>query len=149
VDGEEKLSLLRSATILVLPSHFENMPNIILEAMAAEMAVVATAVGAVPEMLGHGEGGILVRPGDREALKKGLDRLLDSPMTVRNQGRRNRETVAREFTMEVVQKKLGDLYLKTAGWMVPDRGKGVAEVLVQEPGARDASSFASRPAERP
>ena len=149
VDGEEKLSLLRSGTILVLPSHFENMPNIVLEAMAAEMAIVATAVGAVPEMLGHGEGGFLVRPGDREALRKGLERLLSSPMTVHEQGRRNREVVARDFTMEVVQRKLRELYLRTAGWMAPERGKGMAEILVPGLGVRKELPFTSRRADRP
>src|SRR5262245_15106448 len=119
VDGQDKLALLRSCSILVLPSQFENMPNIVLEAMAAGMAVVSTDVGAVPEMLGHGEGGFLTSVGDPDSLREGLDHLLDSPSLVQAQGRRNREVVVRDYSMEVVQKRLGRLYLETAGWRVP------------------------------
>jgi len=116
VDTRGKHDLLLESAVLVLPSYFENMPNILLEAMAAGLGIVATDVGAIPEMLGYGEGGLLISPGDRPALASALDRLLGSPALVRNQGRRNRTVVARDYSMAVVQSRLEALYLEVAGW---------------------------------
>jgi glycosyltransferase involved in cell wall biosynthesis len=118
VDPPEKWDLLKASSILVLPSYFENMPNILLEGMAAGLGVVASDVGAIPEMLGYGEGGLLVPPGDRPALATALDRLLGSPSLVRAQGRRNLSAVARDYTMSIVQQQLEKLYLEVAGWTV-------------------------------
>jgi len=116
VEGEEKDALLRESTILVLPSYFESMPILILEAMAAGLSVVATRLGAIPEMLGEGRGGLLVSPGDRAGLQRALDELLSCPSLAGDQGRRNRVAVHREYTLERMQKTLEDLYREAAGW---------------------------------
>jgi glycosyltransferase involved in cell wall biosynthesis len=128
VEGDAKIALFRSSSILVLPSYFENMPNTVLEAMAAGMAVVATNLGAIPEMLGNGAGGILTEPGDRESLGRGLERLLEAPEMVERLGLRNRSAVAQEYTMEVVERKLEDLYREAADWtsLVRWEGSGAA-----------------------
>jgi glycosyltransferase involved in cell wall biosynthesis len=122
VDGEDKVALLRSSTILVLPSYFENMPNILLEAMAAGMGVVATGVGAIPEMLGHGKGGVLIDPGHPEALKKSLDLMLREPARALKQGRWNRDMVLRRYGMSAVERELRSVYLDAAGWLEPKTG---------------------------
>lgn len=142
VDPAGRCELLKASSILALPSYFENMPNVLLEAMAAGLGVVATDVGAIPEMLGHGEGGLLIRPGERPALASALDRLLGSPSLVRAQGRRNRSVVARDYSMSVVQARLEDLYLETAGWRV------VADAVVSPPDAVVAAG-AGREAQAP
>ena len=116
VDPEARLRLLKESSILALPSYFENMPNLLLEAMAAGLGVVATDVGAIPEMLGHGEGGLVVSPGDRSALAGALDRLLGSPSLARTQGTWNRSAVARNYTMTIVWRKLAELCLDVAEW---------------------------------
>jgi glycosyltransferase involved in cell wall biosynthesis len=141
VDPPEKLELLRTSAILVLPSYFENMPNILLEGMAAGVGVVATDVGAIPEMLGYGEGGLLIPPGDRPALATALDRLLSSPTLVRAQARRNRTVVGRDYSMKVVERRLKDLYLETAGWPVSSGAitPSAEDGISHEPG-RDLSA---------
>ncbi|GAB7080031.1 hypothetical protein JCM14635_17040 [Megalodesulfovibrio paquesii] len=68
-------TVLREADVLVLSSIREAMPNVILEAMATGLPVVATDVGGVGEMVVEGETGFLVPPGDDAALAERLIRL--------------------------------------------------------------------------
>jgi glycosyltransferase involved in cell wall biosynthesis len=66
-----------SADVFALPSSFDNSPNVLLEAMACELPVVATHVGGVPRYVADGESGLLVEPGQPAALAAALGRLLD------------------------------------------------------------------------
>lgn len=75
LEDEEKEQLLREAGIFVLPSTSEGLPMALLEAMAYELAIVATDVGGVPDVLSDGEDAIVVPPGDPGALADGLARL--------------------------------------------------------------------------
>lgn len=77
VSFEPKVELLRTSTVMILPSYAENMPISVLEGMAAGMPVVSTRVGAIPEVLDEGEAGLLIEPGDWEALANAINRLLD------------------------------------------------------------------------
>jgi len=79
VDGARVAELIASADILVLPSFTENLPLSIIEAMASGLAVVATPVGAVPDIVRDGETGLLVPVGDVEALAAALTRLVEDP----------------------------------------------------------------------
>jgi glycosyltransferase involved in cell wall biosynthesis len=65
------------AHAFVLPSLWENLPNVIIEALAAGLPVIATTCGGVPEMIDDPRLGELVAPGDSEALAAALDRMLD------------------------------------------------------------------------
>ena len=67
------------ADVLALPSHSEGSPNVLLEAMAAEVPVVATSVGGVPEMALAEESALLVPPHEPRLLANALHRLLSSP----------------------------------------------------------------------
>ena len=69
--------LYRACDALVLSSAWEGMPNVVLEAMASARPVVATAVGAVSEMVAHGEAGFVVPPGDHAALAAAMERMMD------------------------------------------------------------------------
>ena len=74
VDDHQRLALLRGASVLAYASHYEGFGLVPLEAIAAGTPVVATAVGALPEVLG--DGGLLVPPGDVDALAEALGRVL-------------------------------------------------------------------------
>ena len=71
--------LIASADILVLPSFAENLPVSVIEGMAAGLAIVATPVGAVEDIIVDGETGLLVPPGNVDALTRALTRLVESP----------------------------------------------------------------------
>jgi glycosyltransferase involved in cell wall biosynthesis len=71
--------LIASADILVLPSFAENLPVSVIEAMAAGLAVVATPVGAIEDIIVDGETGLLVPPGDVVALADAMTRLVLDP----------------------------------------------------------------------
>jgi glycosyltransferase involved in cell wall biosynthesis len=102
--------LLAAADVFVLPSLYEGMPNALLEAMAASLPVVATSVGAVTEMVDDGEEGIVVPPGDGQALAEALDKLSWSADLRHTMGGRGRRRVEESFRPEVMMEKLGSLY---------------------------------------
>jgi glycosyltransferase involved in cell wall biosynthesis len=83
-DKERMISLLESADCLVHPSWEEGFPNAVIEAMAARLAVIVTAVGNVPEMLAHKVQAILVPPKDAPALELAMREVLGNP-TLRNE----------------------------------------------------------------
>lgn len=71
--------LLPAIDILAVPSLYEGMPNVVIEAMAAGVPVVATNVGGTQEVIINGETGILVPPQDANALSEGISSLLQKP----------------------------------------------------------------------
>ena len=81
---EDILAHLARTDILILPSHHEAMPIAVLEALAAGVAVITTAVGTVPEFLQNGVNALLVTPGDIASLAGAIATLLDDgPMRAR------------------------------------------------------------------
>src|SRR4029077_19979711 len=91
-------ALLPFLDLLVLPSYTEGLPNVVLEAFAAGVPVVATAVGGTPEVVEDGVNGYLVAAGDPEALARRICDILLSEEERRSMGRRGRERVLNEFT---------------------------------------------------
>ena len=77
---------LAPASVAVLTSDAENCPLFLLQAMSSACAVVATSVGGVPELVRHGEEGLLVPAGDVAGLAAALDRLHQDPELARRMG---------------------------------------------------------------
>jgi glycosyltransferase involved in cell wall biosynthesis len=73
--GDEKRDLFRSSSILLLPSYYENLPLVVLEAAAAGMAIVATPVGALPELFVDRESILFVERGNPEQLGEAISEL--------------------------------------------------------------------------
>lgn len=92
--------LLKSADVLVLASHWEGMPNAVLEAMAAGRAVVATDVEGTAELVLPGETGWLVAPRDPRALGLALIEAARNPGRCRDLGRNGRVRIAAEFSID-------------------------------------------------
>jgi glycosyltransferase involved in cell wall biosynthesis len=68
------------AKMLVLPSFHEGQPNVLMEAMARGVPVVASAVGGIPDLVRDGETGLLVRPGDTAGTAAAIRRVPSSPV---------------------------------------------------------------------
>ena len=105
VEGEEVLARIASGFLLALPSYTEGCPNVILEAMMLGKPVVATPVGAIPDMLslaGVEPCGICVPVRNVDALRIAIRSLLKQPDYAMELGRRGRERVAREYSPKAV-----------------------------------------------
>lgn len=100
----------RSFDVFVLASLNEGMPMALLEAMAAGLPVVATRVGAVPELLGSPEVGCLVEPGDFNALADGMREFLVNKSRREELGARARKRVEEQFSAGAMARKYEDLY---------------------------------------
>jgi glycosyltransferase involved in cell wall biosynthesis len=96
--------------VLVVPSLTEGSPLIVLEAMAAGVPVVASAVGGVPDQARHGEEGLLVPPGDPEALARALGELLRDPDRARLLGEAGRRRTENEFSHQTLVGRIEGVY---------------------------------------
>src|SRR5262249_3399556 len=99
--------------LLVLPSFTEGLPNVVLEAMAAAVPVVAPAVGGTPEVVADGRTGYLVPAGDAAALADRIGRVLDAPDR-RGMGLCGQERVRREFTFAAQAQEYQQLFAALA-----------------------------------
>lgn len=96
--------LLHISDALVLPSFpvVETLPMSVLEAMAAGLPVVASRVGSIPDVIEHGQNGLLIEPADPGELVSALSRLLDDKEVGARLSGRARETVRGRFTVEAM-----------------------------------------------
>jgi len=95
---EDIPELLAEVDVMVLPSSAEGLPKSIVEAMAAECAVVATGVGGTPEVVTDGQTGILVDYGNERQLADALEKLYSDRALAAEMGRRGRRSVEEKFT---------------------------------------------------
>ncbi len=120
-DDVELGRLYRSSAVFVLPSVHrscyggtvaisELLGLAALEAMAAGTPVVASGVGGLPEVVGDGETGYLVRPGDEDQLRDRLQVLLGDPTTAAEMGRRARQRVRERFTWSACATRCAEAY---------------------------------------
>ncbi len=110
VTGQTKRDLFAAADIFILPSHSENFPIAVLEAMAAGLPLVVTPVGALPEVLEEGRNAFFIPPGDHVALANRLVRLARDPALRQTMGQANRELFRREYFPDVILERIGNLY---------------------------------------
>jgi len=108
------IELFQQADILVLPSHGDVAPWVVLEAMACRVAVLAYDVGAIGELLGGGECGILVREGDVRGLGLALERLTSDPELRARLGKAARARVEACYDARRQNPQLLDLLRRTA-----------------------------------
>lgn len=103
-------ALMQHMDLVVLPSLWEGLPNVLIEAMGASRPVVATDVDGTPEVVVHGETGLLVPPRDPQALAEAIARLLADPDRRRRMALAGRARAERAFGMARMVRETADLY---------------------------------------
>lgn len=110
VDAVQKIQEFETADALVLPSHFEGQPMSILEAMQAEVLVLSTMVGGIPDIIQHGRSGLLVKPGDVAGLARQIENIYTASFVEEEMLRTAKAFVSTEHSPEAVLRKIGYLY---------------------------------------
>jgi len=98
-DNDLKRRLLERCHVLVLPSYREGLPNAMLEGMAAGRAIIAAAVGGVPDVIQASGGGLLHPPGDVRALAASIRSYDEDRSALLNAGRNARAEIARNHSL--------------------------------------------------
>lgn len=109
----ESLQYMNDADIFVLPSYTEGFPYVIAEAMALGKPIIATKVGAIPEMLtgdDYGECGLLIQPGKEDELRDAIVYLLEHPDEARALGLRASDRALSLYSIEHVFKQYDVLW---------------------------------------
>jgi glycosyltransferase involved in cell wall biosynthesis len=107
---DEVIEWYQKASILVCASLSELFPMVNLEAMSCATAVIATNVGAIPEVVRDHKNGILVPPNDPVQLAEGIQYLLDHEEIRRRFAEEGRKWVVKNFASEVVIERLRQIY---------------------------------------
>lgn len=102
--------IISTFDIGVLPSFFEGMGRVLLEAMAMEKPVVASHVGGIPDLVKEGVNGFLTKPGDIIELYNALNRLLDNHELAVTMGKQGRKKVSDQFSSKAMVKSIHNLY---------------------------------------
>jgi len=108
------IQLLTHATVFAIPSIYEPLGIVNLEAMACGTAVVGSRTGGIPEVVADGETGLLVPAGEPEPLAAALNTLLSDPDRAAAMGQAGRKRAVSEFGWPAIAAQTADLYAELA-----------------------------------
>ena len=97
----------------------DNLPTVIMEAMAAGVPVASTRIAGVPEMIADGQEGLLTEPRESRSFSASLERLLRDPAFAASCGERGRATAVAKFSIEETTRALKHLLVQRAGVEAP------------------------------
>jgi glycosyltransferase involved in cell wall biosynthesis len=103
---EDIPALMNISDIFVLPSLSEGAANVVMEASASGLPVIATKVGEVPKIVLDGKTGILVKPRDVDGLVNALKKLIDNPLFAKEMGRLGRKRMEKGYSWDIICKKI-------------------------------------------
>jgi glycogen synthase len=106
--------LINTATIVLMPSRWEGLPSVALQASMMARPVLATSVGGLPEVVVHGETGLLVNPEDTGGLADAIVFLLEHPQEAVHMGDAGRRRVQDVFNWQRCVDAYDDLYQNLA-----------------------------------
>ena len=110
IPWEETMKILKSSSLLVLPSRIESLPQVIKEAFYLKIPVVAFNVGGVSEIIIDGVNGILVPPNDKEKLLVSVNKLLDDKDLLDKFSNTGYKHIQENYTWDVLLPKYMELY---------------------------------------
>jgi glycogen(starch) synthase len=126
-------AVLAHADLLVLPSIYEELGTVLLEAMQAGLPVVASKTGGIPDVIEDGVNGLLVPPGEPGALARAIDRLLAERDLARQLSKGVQER-AKDYDWEVLAERVLAVYRGViAGCLAPVDSKEEKESMAPEP----------------
>jgi glycosyltransferase involved in cell wall biosynthesis len=100
--------------IFVLPSLNEGMGRVLVEAMAAGLPIVASRVGGIPDLVKHGENGLLVPPANASALEQAISDLLSDKARMKSMGETGKR-MCRPYSLEAMVEQIDNLYSRLLG----------------------------------
>lgn len=106
----DMLELYQAMDVFALSSLREGLPNVLLEAMALEVPVVATRIAGVPRLVQDGRNGLIVSPGDNDELTDALRRLLTDRALLERLAHAGRETIEQAYSFETRMAKICQVY---------------------------------------
>jgi len=109
---EEAMKVLKSSSIVVVPSRIESLPTTIKEAFYLKTPVIATNVGGIPELIRHEKTGILIPPNDSQKLAEAVNSLLENKEYAKKLADRGYEFVIKNMTWDVILPKYIEFYEK-------------------------------------
>ena len=107
-------AIMSCVDVVVLPSLWEGLPYVVLEAMASAKPVVATAVNGCRELVRHGQTGLLVPPADSRALAEAVLTLLNDKETAVQMGEHARQLVEKSFSLDRMVGRVDAVYQELA-----------------------------------
>jgi glycosyltransferase involved in cell wall biosynthesis len=109
IKHEELPAIMNNARALILPSHWEGMPTVILEAMSSGTPVITTPVGDIPNLITNMETGLIISR-NIESFKEAIDLVLNDDSVVEEITKKARRLIEKEYSLESVHKVILDLY---------------------------------------
>ena len=113
-------ALIKLLAVLVVPSLSEGSPLVVLEAMSAGVPVIASAVGGIPQQIRHNCEGILVQPGDVEALSRSIFNLLSNPLKAQKMCEAGLKRLSTQFSHASMIRRTAAVYQAALGGLVPE-----------------------------
>lgn len=120
---DDVADVLALADLFVLPSESEGFGRVLVEAMAMGCAVVATAVGGIPDIVRDGETGLLVEPANPAALAGAVRALLDDPARATRLGAAGRARAESTFSLGAHVDAIERVYAEALGRVAPEAGR--------------------------
>lgn len=109
VSGDKKIRLLNEADAFILPSYTEGLPVSILEAMSYKKPILTTPVGGIPEIVKQNVNGILFQPGDKIAISKAIEQIMNNDVEKEVMGEKAYQMV-QSFLPVNVEMRLEEVY---------------------------------------
>ncbi len=119
--------LVAALDVFVMPSRWEGLPIALLEAMATSRPVLCTRVGGIPDVVQHGDNGLLVEAGDVDGLRAGIERLLREPQLAARLAARARTTVIERFDITRTAGAYNRLHCDAIGWPAADSAERASQ----------------------
>lgn len=113
VNYEEVVLQMKSCNVFTLPSYTEGFPNVILESMACSCPIVATKVGAIPEMCENRKTGLLIEPKNVDQLENALRFMLENDSFANQCGHEAHQKVITEYMIDNIWSKMESIWLSS------------------------------------